>query len=369
MAEVSKEIKMKAVIFAGGVGTRMWPLSRENSPKQFEKITNNKSTLQLTVDRLRPEFNWQDIYISTGAKYRKIIEAQLPNIPSRNIIGEPEMRDVAGAVGYVSAIIAKTSPNEPFVILWSDHLMNKVEVFKEVLQVGGKFINNHQDKFLFIGQKPRFANQNLGWIELGPSLTKINSLQIYKFRSWKYRPNIQLARQFFKSNRYVWNPGYWIVTPQFVLEQYRRFMPEMYQKIIKLAKSYGSPVHEQELKKIYPTFEKISFDDAILEKLEPDKALVLSADFGWSDIGTWQALKEALQKSKKDNVVKGETYLYNCEDNLVYNDADKLIAGIDLTGMIVVNTKDVLLVCSQESMPNVKEVVNQLKKGKYKKLT
>ncbi|MFC1711451.1 mannose-1-phosphate guanylyltransferase [Patescibacteria group bacterium] len=370
MGQTSKKTNMRAVIFAGGVGTRMWPLSRSQTPKQFEKIVGDKSTLQLTIDRIRPDFDWHNIYISTGIQYKKIIEKQLPQIPAINIIGEPVMRDVAGAVGYLSAILAKSAPDDPFVILWSDHLMEKVAEFKKVLAIGGEYIRENKRKFLFIGQKPRFASQNLGWIEMGRSIKKLNGLHIHKFKSWKYRPEIQLARQFFTSGHHVWNPGYWIVAPGFVLEQYEKFMPTMYKKLLTLQESYGSKGHEKILEEIYHTFEKISFDDAILEKLEPDKAVVLPADFGWSDIGTWQALKEALQKSKTGNVVMGENYLENSQDCLVYNTDKKLLVGVDLTGMVIVNTKDVLMICPQESMKSVKKVVNDFKaNSKYKKFT
>lgn len=369
MEGTSKKIQMKAVVFAGGVGTRMWPLSRQQTPKQFEKIIEGKSTLQLTINRIRPEFAWEDIYVSTGEKYKNIVSKQLPRIPVDNIIGEPVMRDVAGAVGYLSAIVAKSLPDEPFVILWSDHLMERVNVFKKVLMTGGRFISRNKDKFLFIGQKPRFANQNLGWIELGKQIETIDGFKIHQFKSWKYRPDVQLAKQFYKSGHHVWNPGYWIVVPSLVLAQYKKFMPTMYKKIMKLQQSFGTKEHQPQLEKIYPTFEKISFDDAILEKLETDKAVVLPADFGWSDIGTWQALKEGLQKSPADNVVEGKVFLYECKDNLIYNYTDKLVTAIELNGLVVVNTDDVLLVCSKESMKGIKKVVTQFKQGKYKDLT
>ncbi len=371
MAHSPKKLNMKAVIFAGGIGTRLWPLSREQTPKQFEKMINGKSTLQLTIDRLRPEFPWENIYISTGKRYKNIVAKQLPQIPAKNIIGEPVRRDLAGAVGYMSAIVAKKSPDDPFVILWSDHVMEKVAKFKHILQAGGEFISKNKNKFLFLGHKPRFANQNLGWIEMGKQIEKINGFAIHKFKSWKYRPNIQLARQFYKSGHHVWNPGYWVVTPGFVLEQYKKFMPQMYKKLLNLQTSFGTSTHEAELEKVYPTFEKISFDDAILEKLEQDKAVVLPADFGWADVGTWQALKEAQQKGIKDNVTKGEVYLEGCEDCLVHNQGGKqLVVGADLSELVIVNTKDVLLVCSKESMKTIKTIVSKFKENKkYKKYT
>jgi mannose-1-phosphate guanylyltransferase len=371
MDSKAKKLNMKAVIFAGGIGTRLWPLSREQTPKQFEKMVNGKSTLQLTIDRLRPEFPWENIYISTGKRYKTIVKKQLPKVPNSNIVGEPVRRDLASAVGYMSAIVAKDSSDDPFVILWSDHIMENVSRFKKVLQVGGEFIAKNKNKFLFLGQKPRFANQNLGWIEMGKKTEKIEDFNIYKFKSWKYRPNIQLARQFYKSGKHVWNPGYWVVTPGFVLEQYKKFMPGMYKKLLSLQKSYGTKEHEASLEKIYPTLEKISFDDAILEKLEQDKAVVLPADFGWADVGTWQALKEVQQKSKKDNVTKGEVYLEACEDCLIHNhEGRQIVVGADLSNLVVVNTKDVLLVCSKESMKTIKKIVGRFKEDKkYKKYT
>ncbi len=369
MAETPK-IDIKAVVFAGGVGTRMWPLSRTQSPKQFEKMVDNKSTVQLTVARLRPEVDWGNIYLSTGEVYAPLVKKQLPRIPKKNIVGEPKMRDVAGAVGLMAAIIAKKDPDGPLAILWSDHIMKRVGQFKKALRVGSEYIRKNPDKILFLGHKPRYANQNLGWVQMGKELKKLNGFRIFEFKSWKYRPDFELVQKFFKDKKYSWNPGYFISTPKFILNQYQRFMPQMYKKIMELQQAYGRFSYKRKLKKIYPTFEKISFDDAILERLEPEKAVVMSVDFGWSDLGTWLALKEALQKSNKDNVAKGKVFLYQSEDSLVYNCSDQLLTAIDLKGMVVVNTEDVLLVCPKESMKNIKKVVNQFKENKnYKKFT
>jgi len=358
---------MKAVIFAGGVGTRMWPLSRKSTPKQFEKIVGDKSTLQLQVDRLRPEFDWSDIYISTGQQYQKMIRKQLPKIPRANIIGEPEMKDVAPAVGYLMAILTKVSPNDPVVILWSDHLMQHVNRFKKIILEGGKYITNHPDKFFFIGQKPRFANQNLGWIEYGKTLSKLNGFDVKEFKDWHYRPKQNIADQYFKDGKHAWNPGYFIVNPKNVFEQYKKFVPKMYKKLLLLQNSYGRLNHRFVLKKIYPTFEKISFDDAILMKVKSSKAVVVTADLGWSDIGTWEALKEALQKKKGDNITQGKVVPFNSKDSVLYNYTDQLVAGIDLENMVVVNTKDAILVCPQKSMRQIKKMLNTFDKTELEK--
>jgi len=364
---------MRAIIFAGGVGTRMWPISRTSTPKQFEKMIGTKSTLQLTLDRLRPAFAWENIYISTGQKYISIIRRQLPKIPAKNIIGEPEMKDLGPAVGYALSVLKRSQQDgdKPVAILWSDHIMQKANLFKKVLIAGAKYIKNNPDKFLFLGHKARFANQNLGWIEVGKKISRIDGSEVYEFKSWKYRPDQKTADKFYNSKKHYWNLGYWVVKPDFVLDQYKKFAPEIYKKLQLIMKDYASPKALSTLKRIYPTMEKISFDDAILEKLECKKAVVLVADFGWSDVGTWQALKEALQKDQKDCVLKGEVFLNGeCEDNIVYNyNKKQLIVGIDLKGFSVVNTGDVLMICPLSSMPKIKQVVTTFKEGKNKKYT
>src|SRR3989344_4730648 len=362
METISKS-PMRAVIFAGGVGTRMWPLSRKKSPKQFEKIVGEQSTLQLAVERLRPEFNWSDIYVSTGEQYVSLIQSQIPQLPKENIIAEPEMRDVAPAVGYVASILAKHHPEEPFAILWSDHLINKIDVFKNILRIGADYIREHPHKILFIGQKARFPNQNLGWIQQGKQITSINGFHLHKFKSWHYRPNIQLARKYYNNTNYSWNPGYFIATPGFIMEQYHRFMPDMYKQLKILQEK------PQSIKNIYPKLESISFDNAILERLEPDKAVVLTTDMGWSDIGAWEALKEALQKTKNENITHGKVYAHNSRDSVIYNYTNKLVTTIDLDGMLVIVTDDVILVCPQESVPEIKKVVGSFESTANEKYT
>jgi len=369
MAKTQNKSPMRAVIFAGGVGTRMWPLSRKTSPKQFEKIVGDQSTLQLAVQRIRPEFDWHNIYISTGIDYLNIIKSQVPNIPKQNIIAEPQMRDVAAAVGYVTAVLGKKDPHQPFAILWSDHLIKNTAIFKKVLRVGGEYIAKHKNKILFIGQKSRFPNQNLGWIRRGEQATSASGFKIYKFKGWHYRPSLKLAQQYFKNPNFSWNPGYFVSTPKFILDQYQNFMPDMYQVIKKLAHSWGSDNHSQNLSRLYPKMEKISFDNAILERIKPEQAIVLTTDMGWSDIGAWEAFKEALQTKPQENITHGKTHLHNNQNSLVYNYTSKLVTTIDIKDMLVIVTDDVILVCPQESVPEIKKVVQGFKSSANEKYT
>ena len=155
---------MKVIIFAGGVGSRLWPLSRKKSPKQFEKIIGDKSTLQLAASRLQPDFKWEDIFVATNAAYTEIVQEQLPKLPPNHVIGEPVMRDVGPAVGLAAAIAARENPLEPMAILWSDHLVKKDALFRKILLTAGTLVEKEQDRVVFVSQKARFASENLGWI-------------------------------------------------------------------------------------------------------------------------------------------------------------------------------------------------------------
>ncbi len=361
---------MKAVIFAGGVGTRLWPLSRKKSPKQFEKIIDNQSTLQLAVKRLLPEFSPQDIYISTGAAYTDLVAKQLDFIPKENIIGEPEKKDVGPAVAFMMGYLARNFPDEPVVILWSDHIVRQEERFKKILLVAGKVIAKNKNKIIFIGQKPRFASDNLGWIETDDVLIKENDISFCKFIGFKYKPDKELAEKYFKSNKYCWNLGYFVSTPKFIYSLFQRFSPKIYDLTEKILQTKSKSDFNKNFKTYYHQMPEISFDNAILEQLDREFAYVVVDDIGWSDVGAWEALKEALENKKEDNIVKGKVLMEDSFDNLVYNyDDNKLIVGIDLNDMLIVNTDDVLLVTKKTSVAKIKKLVESFRGTENEKLT
>ncbi len=361
---------MKVIIFAGGVGTRLWPLSRKNTPKQFEKIVGDKSMLQIAVNKLFPEFKWEDLYISTGKQYEELVKDQLPQLPQENIIVEPEMRDVGPAVGLITSLFVKKNPDEPIALLWgSDHLVKEESLFRNVLRVAEKIVLKNPNKIVFIGQKPRFASQNLGYIEFGKEVEKINGIPVFNFVGFKYRPHLSVAEKFLKDGHHSWNLGYFVTTPKFLWKLFEEFSPELHEKLKEINNSYLTDSFKRVLEEIYPTIEKISFDNAILEKLDPKYASVLSVDIGWSDIGAWEALKEALSETADENVTKGKVMLEDSSDTLVFNFTNQLAVGIDLDQMLVINTQDVILVCPKDSVPKIKKLVESLSGTEHENLT
>jgi len=352
---------MKVVIFAGGVGTRLWPLSRKTTPKQFEKIIGDESMLQIAVRKLFPLFKWEDIYISTGKDYEDLVTKQLPKLPRQNIILEPEMRDVGPAVGLITAIFKKRFPDEPFVILWgSDHLVKEEKVFRNALSAGEKVIKDNPRKIVFIGQKPRFASQNVGYIEFGEEIKRIDEIPVFAFEGFKYRPHLSVAENFLKDGKHAWNLGYFITTPKFLWELFESLSPNLFLSLEKINKAVDAKDYDDVLNETYPKIEKISFDNAILEQLDKKYGNVLSVDIGWSDVGAWEALKEALSQSEEENVTKGKVLIEDSRDSLVFNYTNQLTVGIDLSEMLVINTEDVVLVCPKTSVPKIKKLVESL---------
>lgn len=360
---------MKAIIFAGGVGTRLWPLSRKNSPKQFEKVIGDKSTLQLAVERLTPDFKWSDIYIATSDRYVNIIKGQLPKLPKENIIGEPATRDVGPAVGLVVSMLEQKNPHEPIVILWSDHLVKKEDQFRKILKTAEYVIKEKKSNLVFITQKARFASQNLGWIEYSKEKLEKDNIKVYGYERLIYRPTLDLAEKFLKSGHHAWNVGYFVTTPSYLWEQYNKFQPKLFKGLKVIQSAYGSEKFDKTLKEVYPTLEKISFDDAILSKIDSTQAVVISENLEWSDVGAWEALKEALQKSPEQTVAQGKVLLNNCRDSLIYNYTDQMVVALDLDGLLVVNTHDVIMICHKNSVPKIKKLVESLSGSENEHLT
>jgi mannose-1-phosphate guanylyltransferase len=354
---------MKLVIFAGGSGRRLWPISRQKSPKQFEPIIGDKSTLQLAVDRVLDAYGGANIFISTNERYVELVRAQLPMLPPENIIGEPARRDLAAAVGLAMVHLARKteSDDEAVAILWGDNYMDQIPTFLAVLATAEELLRREAAKILFVGETPRFANDNLGWIGLGEALGEVNGRAYYRFGSLTYRPSRDRCQAMFAEKKHVWNTGYFVTTIGFVQQQYQQRQPVMWAQLMEISREIGRPNYTATLHRVYPEMQSISFDDAILQYVAPEDAAVLHGKMGWSDPGTLYALKEAINPDLAANVTKGTVVATQAKDCLIYNyEAEKLVAVVGVEGMIIVNTPDALLVVPKDQIPLVKQMVNNL---------
>lgn len=359
---------MKVIIFAGGVGTRLWPLSRKNSPKQFGKLFGDRSTLQQTIDRLQPDFSHNDIYIATGRKYKDVVAEQLTEIPRENFIFEPAMRDVGPAIGLSAMYLMRKFPDEPVAILWSDHLVRNEDLFRKALVKAGEQISKKEADFIFLTQTPRFASQNMGWIEVGDKKDDSGDIAMHEFRRLIYRPTLDEAENFINNKNFVWNLGYFVTTPRFLVSLFSKHATGMHDLLEKIFDGDDSGLSKR-IDELYPSLEKISFDDAVLTKMDKENTLVYLSDLRWSDIGAWESLKEALAENDKQNVVRGNVITRDSTDSLVFNDTEQLVVGLDLEGMVVISTPDVVLICPKDSVPKIKKFVETLAGTPHEHLT
>lgn len=341
---------MNIVIFAGGAGTRLWPISRQKSPKQFEKLKDDLSTLQMAVNRIKG-FGVDKLYISTNEQYAAIVAEQIPDVHPDHIFLEPARRDLAAAVLLTLLRLRQRGIHGTIAMLWSDHFMDREDHFINALRKGEELLQGNSNHFVFLGEKPRFANHNLGWIEVGKEIRD----GVFEFKSWKYRPDLEACKEMFASGKWLWNPGYFLFDIDFVLQMYETHQPELFSTMTELVDNPDRLAHE------YKDLPAMSFDNAIIEKADPHEAVVLPVDMGWSDPGTLYALKEALTNSEEENYTKGNVLPFNTRDSFIFNeDTEKLVTTIGLDGMMVINTKDAVLVCPKDRVPEIKELLKQI---------
>jgi len=352
---------MKFIIFAGGSGKRFWPISRNKMPKQFIPLINGKSTFQLQVERIKKITSADDIFVSTNEKYVSIVKDQNPEIPTSNIIAEPARKDLLAALGYVLVYLRKAQISEPVFYMAADALIKNNKVFENAIKIADKLILENKKRFVYFGEKPLYPTNNLGWIHIGELIKKSNSIKVHKFKGWIYRPDIKLCEKMFENKQWVWNVNFEAFDVNFALSQYKKFFPESYRKLEKIEKALGTRNQSQTIKTIYPTLEEKHSDD-LWNKSKESEAVVLNLNMGWSDPGTLYQLKKEFEKTKNENVTVGKVFNYKTKDCLVINrDKGKLIATMNLDGMVVVNTSDVLLIVDKNNVRFLGEMLEKFK--------
>lgn len=354
--------KTKVVIFCGGFGTRMWPMSRQKFPKQFQPLVGEKSFFQLAVQRIRRGFSLEDVYFSIPLKQAHFLRKQVPQILKENIIAEPERRDTLGAVAYATTVINHKFPNYLMAAIWGgDHLVRHEERFIRLLGLAAE-VCLQQKALVKIDVRPEFPVTSLGWVKLGKPAGKIGGYTIYGFEKFVEKPKLEKAKKMFKSGEYVINTGYYVWQTEMVMALLKKHTPECFKHIVKIEQALGSKDEKKILKEEYHQIEKTSIDYGFFEKLPPGSFRIIPAELGWTDVGTWDLLYEELARGQKENVTKGKVEFIDSKGNLVYIPKKKIAAIICGENLVVVDTGDALLVCKRGRSGDVKKFVEFLKK-------
>jgi len=351
-----------AVIMAGGIGSRFWPMSKSDFPKQFLDILGTGETLiQQTFSRLVKVCPSENIIIVTNKNYKHLCLEQLPDIIEKNILCEPVMRNTAPCVAYAAFKIQSNNPDANMIIAASDHIITKEDEFVRVMNDCLQ-ITSENDVLLTIGITPSCPDTGYGYIQfINDSLIK--NKKVKKVKTFTEKPNQELALSFLDSGDFLWNSGMFVWSAKSITLAYRKHLQDMYDIFEEGKNYYNTDKEEEYIDRLFPACKNISIDYGIMEK--SDKVHVYPASFGWSDLGTWGSLYSHLDLDRKDNAVQGnKVMLYDSSNNIVNVPNNKLVVLQGLEGYIVVESDGNLLICKKEDEQKIKQFVADVNKLK-----
>lgn len=341
---------MKAVIMAGGHGTRLWPLSTQVKPKQFQPIMGKLTMIQTTFERLN-FLPASSIYISTNAQYKDLVLEQLPQIPKENIIIEPMRRDTGPAMAFATHFLAKQGFTDEVVsFVSSDHYIKEVDQFQAKLQIAVK-VAKEKRGISIVEVKAKNPDTNLGYVKLGKFAFEIDEQPIYKLDSFIEKPDLETAIKYTNAHDYLWNTGIYTWHIQSFLDLLQKYTPEIAEPLNQITDHY-------DCSEIFAKFPTISIDYGLMEKLKDEDVYIVPADFAWSDVGNWSTVYEQLQNAglplAKGNVIESDS-----SNNLIYANKDQTIVTIGMKDFVVINHKNHLLICPRDKASNIKNVLKE----------
>jgi mannose-1-phosphate guanylyltransferase len=355
---------MYAVIMAGGKGTRFWPRSREKMPKHLLDIVCERTIIQETIDRVAPLIPAENILIVTGASHADELMKQVPQIPEKNIIIEPVGRNTAPCIGLAALYIKRKSPDDVMAVLPADHLIADAERFRHVLSAAAEMARRG-DYLLTIGITPTCPETGYGYLEKGPRKTTVRGEDFYAVKSIREKPALPQAKAFLERGGFYWNSGMFIWRVDTIVEALKKWLPDLHRGLSEIEPALGSNQEKSVIEHVYNKIHSISIDYGVMEKAE--NVLLVKGDFGWSDMGSWDALWEVLEKDEDGNAahVQGCFVGVDSRNSLIHSPR-KLVALVGVEDLIVVETEDSLLVCKRGCSQDVKKVVETLDAKKMK---
>lgn len=347
-------------IMAGGIGSRFWPKSRTNYPKQFLDILGTGKTLiQATYERFLNVVPKGNIYVLTNESYREITKEQLPDLTDGQILGEPMRKNTAPCIAYFSEKIYQQNPDAITIISPADHLVVDTKKFEAVMNKAVDFAGNH-DSLITLGIRPNQPNTGYGYIQY---VEESEDKGVFKVKTFTEKPSLKIAKTFLKSGDFLWNSGIFIWGVKNILNGFENYLPEVHDIFEEGNKFYNTGQEAAFVQKAFSMCSNISIDYGIMEKA--DNVYIIPADFGWSDLGTWNSLYENMEKDYLGNAVSGNNVIiHDATDCVVMSPDDKLLILQGIKDFIVVDTEDVLLIFQKNKEQEIKQLVAEIKRKK-----
>lgn len=355
---------MNIVILAGGVGTRLWPLGRKNNPKQFFPMISKKPLVKETYDRFAKTYGPKKIFFSVTADLAKPLRKIFPAVPVGQFIIEPSRRDTAPAMGLAAATLFQRHPDEPMVFVPADHFIADTSLFRRCFKVGEKLVKE-TGKMVDIGITATFPSTVLGYTKIGPAFRTVDGIETFHFAGHTEKPPYDTAVKYLSDGHYLWHGNYYMWTPRKFLEAINAHAPA-------LGRTLAAIMAEKRAAKrtaLYGALEKISFDYAVTEKIDPKLVLIIKGNFGWSDVGAWDTLHAQLAPSADEhgNVTRGKVIQVDTHGSLLYAHAERLLAAVGLKDVVIVDTADAILVCPKDRAQDVKKLFPVIEQKGLKK--
>ena len=347
-------------IMAGGIGSRFWPMIRTALPKQFLDVLNTGKTLvQWTYERYAKFIPAENIFIVTSEEYVDIVKKQLPKLPVENILAEPSKKNTAPCIAYISFKLAQMNPDAKCIVAPSDHLILEEDRFQSIALQALDFVDNIK-ALATLGIQPTHPNTGYGYIQFeGLEVAK----DVYKVKTFTEKPDLEIAKSFLASGDFLWNAGIFAWKISNILTAFEKYQPEMYELFDQEKPHFNTTEENAAIQRIYPQCTNISIDIAIMEKA--NNVYVMPASFGWSDLGTWNSAYENMEKDYLGNAVASDNVIViDATKCMVNSPKDKLVVLQGLDDFIVVDTKDILLICSRDKEQSIKEYVAEVKRNK-----
>ncbi len=347
------------VIMAGGKGERFWPLSRAKRPKQFLRLTSDKSMLEETIHRVTPLIPFQNIRIVAGESMTEHIMSSLPGVTKTNVLTEPFGRNTCLAIGFAAIHLLHEDPDAVMVVLSADHLIRPPEKLVQILKDGAT-LAAREERLITIGITPTRPETAYGYIKLGEPYSKQGETTVFAVSQFAEKPKAAVAQEYYFSRQYLWNSGMFIWSAKAILNAIAQCLPDAHRHLMEYGATIGTSGEAAARKQLYDSAPSISIDYAVLEKAS--NVLVMKGDIIWDDVGSWNSLERYKDRDSENNVLIGEAIALETFETTVYNDADGIIACIGLSDLVVVRSENITLVAHKTKASQVKELLALLSK-------